>query len=691
MLTRACVAATVMALALVGPTMCRRLRLRLPRLGERAKDLAVAVALLVATAVVYRELLAGVPPLSVDHNVHLLKVVETEQLLGRGRLVGWSDMEFAGYPHDALYPFAGYLVVAALHALPGVSLPVAYAWTIFLVLLLGVLAVFGAARLHLSRGAGLLAGLFALLDPGGWWVGGHEFTVKVGVWPAAPAASLVLLALALVPAAVRSGSVRRLAVPGLLIGAGVLFHPLALLLALAALPAMALALALEEPRLPLACLTRGGAMVALAALAVCAFWLVPFLLASPFRANLPFPPPRWTETWRLLVDARLLRQPPLWFGVTLCGLLLLAARGDAFSRFAALFAPGAVVLATRECLEMLQLAGGPAGRWALNLQLERLYFLVRPIGFMAAGHALATLFPPALRLVRGGGRRAGAARLAAAGVTALLLVFPRVQILGWPAVAVPQDLSPADRHHLARALDEARVLVEPGQRLALSGNPYDHALLGPAALRGFKVEKLGAVASTTYRTAFDSDSPERLWTPEMLARTGATALLARRAAPAAFAHFPLVGRFGPFELRRVPPAPRVWIDGGPGQASVLSWDDELIRVEVRGAGQGQGGGELRLMLGFYDAWRSADGAQPVPFDWRGQALTSLPARDGVVELAYHKPPREWLGLAISIMALAALAGVRRREKGIRSRPEPRPLGPGREPDHDRGMPAHPPS
>src|SRR5262249_17829036 len=158
----------------------------------------------------------------------------------------------------------------------------------------------------------------------------------------------------------------------------------------------------------------------------------PFYARSGFSVHYAYWPQPSAKTWNLLIDGQLLRQPAIWLGATVCGLLLLARRHDPFSLFIAIFVPLGVALATTESLELLHiLKVGQQGGGALVLQLERIFFLIRPLGMIAAAYALVasagTLSTPT--------QRAGPllARGCVAATAALFAALPGARIPGWPA------------------------------------------------------------------------------------------------------------------------------------------------------------------------------------------------------------------------------------------------------------------
>ena len=173
--------AAAMGVAILGfGTLWAALRSGLERLPVGCLEVTPVLFLVAVASWVYLPLVLGVPPTTGDNGFHLLKMMETSDFLQGHRLLGWSDMEGAGFPHNVNYPAAGALFGALIHRIFNIGWERAYAWTLLLQVHSVVLALYFAARLHYSRFAGLIAGLLGLLDPGGWWVGGHFSDIEGG-------------------------------------------------------------------------------------------------------------------------------------------------------------------------------------------------------------------------------------------------------------------------------------------------------------------------------------------------------------------------------------------------------------------------------------------------------------------------------------------------------------------------------
>ena len=615
-----------------------------------------AVLLLGAIVWTYPELAIGTPPTGVDNGYHLLKAIETEQLLHSHRLFGWSDMEFAGFPHNVHYPLAGTLLTAGLHALPGVSLARAYGWSVFLAVVLVVFAVYVAARLHLGRATGFLAALFALFDPGAWWIGGHWTTVYAGMWIQSVSTALLLVALALWPFAIRPNSTRALIGAGLLLGLAVLFHPQALLLLAAVSLPLLLSLLSTSKQLAREVILRSAILGAIA-FSICAFWLVPDI-AHRGSAGLPsYEPPGSGMIWDQLITGVLYTQPPIWMGATLCGIFALARREQAFSRFIALAVPATAVLCSREGLEFLHLRD-PANPAAIDaLQLTRVFFLIRPLAMIAAAYVVAGPFAKALRKI--GGRGPTWTMVLTRGFVAfcvgLFLHDPGPSIPGKPATSLPLGLSGQSLTDYEHALDAAATHMQPDDRLALwVDGPINHDLVFPTALRGLKQFNISVGAATTFKGRFSTIDPE------LLGRTGVTALITRGVPPQPLRDLPVVGQFGEFELRQLERKPRAWIQGGPGTLELLAFNAEEVRVRVTGSTPGQG--RVALGLANYDAWKLDDGSPAQPLQIREATLTQLPIHDGELVLRYVPPVSQWIGAAITLLGALGLVAWTLRDK-----------------------------
>ncbi|MCA9668712.1 MAG: hypothetical protein KC503_24130, partial [Myxococcales bacterium] len=150
----------------------------------------------------------GQMPQSQDHPVHLTRAWHfVTQQLSHGQLSGWSDLWFAGWPAGEDYPPGGDYWISAVYLVTFGLLgwEAAYA-----VAFLGVLAACGLAcyhfgRTYFGRTAGMLAGLFFLLDRGYYREGGWNYTVWWGVWPQILSTAFTILSFSTLDRVLRRG------------------------------------------------------------------------------------------------------------------------------------------------------------------------------------------------------------------------------------------------------------------------------------------------------------------------------------------------------------------------------------------------------------------------------------------------------------------------------------------------------
>ena len=153
----------------------------------------VAIAL-----VVVRPFLIA-PPLSHDHPVHVFKAWHFwNEMLGRGRLRGWSQFCGFGYPAGELTPFGPEAWVAIFRAatLGAFTWMRTYGIAFAGTLLFATLATFAFTRRQFGPGAAAVAATLNILDPGEWAEGGWFWHTTFGVWPVTLAMGFVLFALA---------------------------------------------------------------------------------------------------------------------------------------------------------------------------------------------------------------------------------------------------------------------------------------------------------------------------------------------------------------------------------------------------------------------------------------------------------------------------------------------------------------
>ena len=158
-----------------GMTAIRSLRERglPPWLAEAAGPLAI----ILCVVSIFPELATGHFPVSHDHPAHMFNAwLTSDVLLPQGRLHGWSDLWFAGYPANELYGPGGNLWVAAVRyaTLKQLSFGATYGLSLLLLLLALPLATYTLGRAWFGKVAGTFAGVLLAVTRGsfaylGWF------------------------------------------------------------------------------------------------------------------------------------------------------------------------------------------------------------------------------------------------------------------------------------------------------------------------------------------------------------------------------------------------------------------------------------------------------------------------------------------------------------------------------------------
>ena len=236
-------------------------------LGRHAALAALVIAAIAALTFWFADL-----AYSHDHAEHCFKAYHFwHQMLGRGRLRGWTHFLGFGYPSGELTPFGPELWVALFRAatLGLLSWTHTYALAFSSVVVFAVIVMFVFTRRFFGTAAGIIAAAIWALDPGNWYQGGFFWFEWLGVWPVTLAMSLTLLALVKLsdilfadPVADR-GRDRDLLWAVFWIAASLVVHQLPIVVYAITLPCLLLAAWLRQGRIPRATLTRFAQAVGL--------------------------------------------------------------------------------------------------------------------------------------------------------------------------------------------------------------------------------------------------------------------------------------------------------------------------------------------------------------------------------------------------------------------------------------------
>jgi hypothetical protein len=617
------------------------------------------LALAALVCLVYLPLLRGHMPWAAgeaDHPTHLYQAwLLVERMLPTGRLAGWSDLRWAGYPALELYPIGGPLWVALWRALTLGLLDweATYALALLAMIAANVAATYVAARRLSGPGAALVAALLVLFERGWPRQGGDHYAVDVGVWPVTMGIGPLLLCLERQWSwlAGRGGG-RAIAAACLLAGWALLCHPMYLPVLLLAAPCV-LAVALVR-RVPSNRAALGAAAPFLVGLMLAGFWYGPFFAHRAFSEPGGAPFRSLTNIGEGLAMATFL--PQFWTPALVAGLLGLAlalARGGGVAALAAL-ALALVLASSSTPLELSDALTALSG----SVQQERFMIPLRVLLCVLAGHAVAEAARLALArtITVGWGPRQriaavalvlAAAPLAAPAAEAALkqLVVPVLEFEHGPDLQHRRDLLALCRWLRAEAARDGRGVAPPRTAWQVG---YGHNEYASAPVYCGLAQVVDTPAETfVVRAGGISEREARAF--------GVRWVVSDHPLEGREGYLSPVRSFGAlrvYEVSGADPAARLTVLG-PGRARIERFEDELIRVRVEGA---EPGTRVALHVTAYPGWEATVNGRPVEVS-RGHlglpraSLIHAPVADGVLELRYR---RGWASLG---GALATLFGA----------------------------------
>lgn len=618
-------------------------------------------------------LVIGSMPRSQDHMVHLTRAwIFVSQLLGNGRISGWSSYWFAGYPAGQLYPPGTDIWVSLfrfLHwGLPDWAFSYAHAYLAFTVL--GALSLYWLGlRATGSRLAGLLAGVFWLIDPGAYREGGWSFTVYWGVWSQVLGLIFAVLALASLDRLLDEPSPRWVAAVALTAGFSMLGHPMSLPTLAVLVPSLICCrwLCREWPERGLAPAT--GALLLGALLAL--WWLLPFMSRGEWTIKVP-------ELWRSMEQAseNVLRGTPfthLWPVVGVLGLLgALRAAQERRPLLLSLVVSGAIFLfgATSTAFETLALEDISAS--FARLIYQRFALPAKVAWFVLASFGAARLLEvaKAYRPKPLGLRRGIALSLVGGCVCAPFIVFGHpvfsqtyLRQVGGLQLASQEDDYP----------DYQRFLTWSRERWEERGSFYriayvqprnEHFLADAPVYNHTPAYKVGWTPCTTFRHRPESDDPR------VYRALSVRYVVARHALHGA--HLEKVQSFGNINVYETSFEERDrYTLIGPGEAELLRFDEEHISIRIAGAGPGT---KLTLHVANYADWRAASDGEDLEIRTAPIFAERYPTfmqvdvpQDGVVDFHFVRPPLRVGAQLVSLIALALVVLLLLHERSERVR------------------------
>ncbi len=671
---------------------------RLARLGERLRQplrpgpfggsaasllleggyLALIVSL--ATLMLGRVAL-GDRPVMHDHAVHFVKAWQMhEHFLPQGRLMGWSQLWFAGYPAGYLYPIGTDLWINAVHALflGLLSFGQAYAVAFWLSHVLTGYASYRFGRVVGGPHVGVLAAVLALTDISEFRFGGWAYTIVYGVWPQSLSLAFALLAFSRLPALVGQRRLRDIAAFGFWMGLALITHPVHLLLLPIIFAVCALAAAFaREIRAPAAMLRL--LLGSLLALLIGSVWLLPFLANRAFI----FPMGVWWDTTYEMAKGLLdLDALPGTLGFVLAFGVLGAAVALSTRRFALLFTALMALLVPLLCsatfIDELHLP--ELFRAFTRVQFIRVSTMVKPFWFTLAGYLVVVV----VRLARSLSRSEAAALPATEAPPSdlwgrYLQPACKALVVGFAITAFLVPLLQAFwARHLTRQLvlepdrplgEEREQVVAWAKRNLPAGGFYriglftghEHELMDLALDLGRPIYKRGFTPCENYLYKM------RTREPEILEALNVRYAVTKKNLPEE--QFDLLQRFGRLKIYRFKgyrPDPFRVIDG-QGEVTLRRFDDEEIVLEAAPGSRGT----LRLNVSYFSRWSAYRDGQTLPIgtvsleaEPETTGFMTVPLAPGRYRFVFERTLLDEMGLPLSLLGLllaCALALADRRQ------------------------------
>ncbi|MGB0589888.1 MAG: DUF6541 family protein [Myxococcota bacterium] len=605
-------------LAWLGAPLPTRGLQRATRYGRWLAPLGVCFV----AAVMMPDVLLGDRPVSHDHPVHFFKAWQFDvDLLAEGKLFGWSNRLFAGYPVNYLYPIGPDLWVSMFYTL-GVgmlSMSQAYSLAFF-----GCFAFSGYAVYRLgervtgSHVMGFVAGALFLTDSGSFRYGGWEYTVEYGVWPQTLSLSFAVLAIARLSEILEGHSWRPVGLYALFMGLALLCHPMPLLLfplVVVLAVAMHLGHAMQggdEARVgPGAGLWR-LAIAHIVGGIIAAAWLLPFFSVKSMADRYGVP---WLSSYQ--IASRLMSgdlfdgtAPVLWVA-TVAGTLMLWRSETLLRRFVpwlmlALLAVGISSIADELHFDAFTDA-------VSHIQFSRVTILMKPFIFVAAAVAVVRAFrwllaegeARSLQTPQARWRRAvtvGCVALVLAPIGASFGVHFYTRSMDRELKTLTERTDQDDRDALVRYLNE-QPAIGPLERVAFLTSFHEHGVIDMATELNRPVYKTGFTPCSNYLYKMRSGSPS------LLAHLSVRWVVATKdRTEKVYEEVTRFGRYRLYRFTRFDENPLVV--KGSGDVSLVSFDDEEIVVDAGPGAEGY----LRLPVSWFPRWTATRDGAAVPLE-----------------------------------------------------------------------------
>ena len=641
-------------------------------LHDLARRSAAPMLLTGLTCWLHWPLLLGQMPASGDHRVHLARAwIFSHELVGRGRLSGWSSVWFAGFPTGQEYPPGVDLWITlfrVLHlGLPDPALSYTHGYLAFAVA--GALAFYWLGlRATASRGAALLAALLWLVDPGAWREGGWAYTFTWGVWAQSLGLVAVVVAICALDHLLDRPRPAWMVLAAAATGFAILAHPMSVITLSVFVPLFALCRWLRGPW------PREGAAlclgVALWGLLLSAWWLVPFIDYAEWTFKIP-------AAWRSMDEAMtgvfrgapFERHWPIVGALAVLGAVIAMKDRRPLALSLALGTAVLLFVSTTTAFEELRLEDVSASFGRLMFQRFAIpakvgWFVLAATGAAAFAARLWSGSPADAPETTGQGSWR---RLATIGLASLVMapfvvhgvpVVGREVLHGVGDVEVASDQDAADYRRFLAWSRERWDARDGFYRIAYIEERGDHFMADAPVYNHTPAYRVNFTPCTTFIYRPEEDDPRLL-------RALAVRYVVSRT-PLRGVHLEPEVAFGDFRVYRLRESrsDRYTLEG-PGTAEVLQFDEERIRIRVDGATEQT---RLTVHVAHYADWRASLTGSPLRIETAPAYADRLRIfmrvavpRDGVVEFRFVRPPlrvamQALSGLALLLIPVVLLAG-----------------------------------
>ncbi len=663
------------------------------------------IAIVLFALVIRSDMLFGAIPATGDHMIHLYKGwLMGEHMIPSGRLTGWSNMAFAGYPAGVYYPIVGDLLVSLCRYVTFgfFSWERAYAMVFLFLLMAMPLSVYVIARKVAGQTGALVAAVLSMGDMGGWPEGGFYTTVHWAVWPFMLGLTLSMFTLHTLDGFLKQSpkiSWGRFGGVVILMAIAVLAHPMTVFFLGIGCPLLVLWFAIvRRKQVPPYRIIGQAALAAVIAFALTLFWTWPYLTGGN----------EWTHKWPSIGFGGLWLSLPVMFQALLTnelfknfywvalilgllGVILGLISRKLWPTFLAALLVIAFVF-TGLCYELSDTFV------ARNVQIERMAAFMKFIWFALAGLTIDRIgagllkleerLPKGFREKKDWQATLGRIKKGLGPVFVIVLVlanwedsYLKVVDIGTLGGRMWENISKAENwigQQPRGPLD--RVLAQPG-RMCIDGQLHSVACdeiyhrhmfaSGPIRTHRPKI-KFGYEATAIFRNTVvrhrwpaDTKFVRDLYlNPKSFENLHIRWVISIVDWPKR-ADMKEVKRFGDVVVYSVAEGqgPPVRLKGN-GKLEVDYFSDERIRVRVKEA---EPGSRILYPIAHYYPWHAYHEGRPLKISTHGvlpdvhKILMDVPALNGVTELRYERPWHErvagWMSLCMWICMLGSLVVV----------------------------------